>query len=175
VKPFANNYVSNRVLKLNIGFLLTAGPGHSHDSTFDVPAVRVADDVFLKYIKGPIRLSRAKEGILVQGDLEIGIEDECYRCLEPVSRSINIKIEELYGYQSPGNAEFRLYDDGILDLAPLVRAEALIVLSRGILCRENCKGLCPECGTNLNYETCDCALEGIDLRFAQLKELLDGK
>lgn len=175
MKPFANNYVSNRVLKLNIGFLLNAGPGHNHDSTFDIPAVRVADDVFLKYIKGPIRLSRAKEGILVQGELEIGIEDECYRCLDPVSRNLTIKIEELYGYQTPGNAEFRVYDDGILDLAPLLRAEALIVLSRGILCREKCKGLCPQCGANLNDEACDCGLENIDPRLAQLKQLLDRK
>lgn len=175
MKPFANNYVSNRVLKLNIGFLLSAGPGHSHDSIFDVPAVRVADDVFLKYIKGPIRLSRAKEGILVQGELEIGIEDECYRCLEPVSRNLNIKLEELYSYQTPENAEFRVHDDGILDLAPLLRAESLIILSRGLLCRENCKGLCPECGANLNYEICDCGFENLDPRLAQLRQLLDGK
>ena len=175
MKPFANNYVSNRVLKLNVGFLLNAGPGHSHDSIFDVPAVRVADDVFLKYIKGPIRLSRTKEGILVQGQLEIGIEDECYRCLEPVSHNLTIKLEELYGYLTPGNAEFRVYDDGILDLAPMLRAEALIVLSRGILCREDCKGLCSECGTNLNFDTCDCEHEDVNPQFAQLKQLLDDK
>lgn len=175
MKPFANNYVSNRVLKLNIGFLLTAGPGHSHDTLFDVPAVRVADDVYFKYIKGPIRLSRTKEGILVQGELEISIEDECYRCLEPLSRNLTIKLEELYSYQTPGFAEFRVYDDGILDLAPLLRAEALIDVSRGTLCQKDCKGLCPECGTNLNFDTCDCGLEDIDPRLAQLKQLLDDK
>jgi uncharacterized protein len=175
VKPFANNYVSNRVLKLNIGFLLSDGPGHNHDSIFDVPAVRVADDVFLKYIKGPIRLSRTKEGILVQGKLEIGIEDECYRCLEPVSHTLSITLEELYSYQTSGNAEFRVYDDGILDLAPLLRAEALIILSRGMVCRDDCKGLCPDCGANLNDDICDCGLENVDPRLAQLKQLLDRK
>ncbi len=175
MKPFANNYVSNRVLKLNTGFLLSAGPGHSHDSIFDVPAVRVADDVYLKFIKGPIRLSRTKEGILVQGELEIGLEDDCYRCLDPVSRNLTIKIEELYAYLTPENVEFGVLDDGILDLAPLVRAEALIILSRGILCRDDCKGLCPDCGANLNYDTCDCAAEYVDPRLAQLKQLLDGK
>lgn len=175
MKPFANNYVSNRVLKLNVGFLLSAGPGHSHDSIFDVPAVRVADDVFLNYIKGPIRLSRTKEGILVQGELEIGLEDECYRCLDSVSQNLTIKLEELYGYLTPGNVEFRVHDDGILDLAPLLRAEALIILSRGILCQEDCKGLCADCGANLNYEPCNCGLEHIDPRLAQLKQLLDNK
>ena len=53
-------------MKLNVGFLLSAGPGHIHDTAFDVPAIRVADDVDLAYMRGTLRLSRTKEGILVK-------------------------------------------------------------------------------------------------------------
>lgn len=173
MKQFANGYIGNRVLKLNVGFLLGAGPGHIHETAFDVPAIRVADDVDLAYVRGPLRLSRTKEGILVQGSLHIGVEDECYRCLEPMLRDVVIDLEELYNYPAPRDSEFSLSDDGILDLSPLIRAEALIEDSRGALCQPDCKGLCPECGANLNYTTCACTDEAIDPRLAGLKHLLD--
>ncbi len=173
VKPLTNNYVSNRVLKLNVGFLLSDGPGHIHETVFDVPAVRVSDDMYATYIRGPLRLSRTKEGILAQGQLRVGLEDECYRCLDSVSTEIVVDIEELYAYLSSLDAEFVIADDAILDLAPLIRAEALIANARGVLCGEDCKGLCPECGANLNTNACECESEKIDPRMAKLKELLN--
>lgn len=173
VRQLNNGYISNRVLKINVGFLLSAGPGNSHDSVFDIPAVRVADDLTLDYIRGPIRLSRTAEGILVQAQFEVGIQDDCIRCLDPVTTAVTIDIEELFAYPSPKAAEFSLQDDGILDLSPLIRAEVFIFASRGILCRPDCKGLCPDCGTNLNHANCICAEERIDPRLAQLKKLLE--
>jgi uncharacterized protein len=171
VKQYVNGYVSNRVLKLNVGFLLAAGPGHTHETEFDVPAVRVSNDVDLAYVRGPLRLSRTREGVLVQGELEVGVEAECYRCLEPVRRDMKIEVEELYTYPNTRASEFSIGDDAILDLAPLLRAETIIADARGVLCRPDCKGLCPNCGANLNYGPCDCQDE-IDPRLAKLKELL---
>ena len=173
MKQFANGFIGSRVLKLNVGFLLGAGPGHIHDTAFDVPAIRVAEDVDLAYVRGPLRLSRTKEGILVQGRLRVGVQDECYRCLDPVLRDVEIDLEELFAYPTPKDSEFSLSDDGILDLAPLIRAEVLIEDSRGVLCRPDCKGLCPECGANLNHTSCTCAEGEIDPRLANLKQLID--
>lgn len=173
MKHFINGYIGNRVLKLNIGFLLGAGPGHIHETAFDVPAIRVADDVDLAYVRGPLRLSRTKEGVLVQGSLHVGVQDECYRCLEPTLQDVVLELEELYNYPTPKDAEFSLSDDGILDLAPLIRAEALIADSRGTLCQPDCKGLCPQCGANLNHTTCTCVEDSIDPRLARLRQLLD--
>jgi uncharacterized protein len=173
VNQVSKGYVSNRVLKINVGFLQSGGPGHSHDSVFDVPTVRVSDDLTLDYVRGPIRLSRTAEGILVQGKLEVGFATECYRCLDPVTLNVTVDVEELFASPSPVGAEFSVHDDGILDLAPLLRDEVLIVASRGVLCRPDCKGLCPDCGTNWNHATCTCAEERIDPRLAQLKNLLD--
>lgn len=175
MKQNPNGYVSNRVLKLNVGFLLSSGPGHSHETVFDVPTIRVSDDLDLEYIRGPLRLSRTKEGILVQGELHLGLEDECTRCLDPVRRDVAVNIEELFAYPYNPLVEFSLTDDGILDVAPLIREEALIATDSGVLCKPDCKGLCPNCGTNWNHATCTCADEQIDPRFAALKELLDTK
>ncbi len=167
------HYLHNRVLKLNVGFLLSTGAGHNHNSTFDLPEVRVSDDLELDFIKGPLRLSRTKEGILVQAELKAGIHTECIRCLEPVDHVVSLNLEELYAYQSEADTEFRINEDAVLDLASLIRAETFIELTKGALCQLDCKGLCPECGVNLNRETHTCDLDYIDPRLAVLKQLLD--
>lgn len=166
------SYVSNRVLKINVGFLLADGPGHSHETAFDVPEIRVSDDLTLAYVRGPLRLSRTKEGILIQGQLQVGLNGDCIRCLEPVTENVAVDLEELYLYPPQPGAELVVDETAILDLAPLLRDEILIIATRGLLCRPECKGLCPNCGTNLNFSTCDCDLEDVDPRLAQLKKLL---
>ncbi len=167
------HYVHSRVLKINVGFLLGAGSGSHHETTFDVPTIRVADDLTLDYVRGPLRLSRTTSGILVQGNLEVGITGECYRCLDPVSKNVVITVEELFAYPDPRAAEFFIPDDANLDLAPLLRAEVLIATANSMLCKPDCKGLCPECSTNLNHMTCNCAIESVDPRLAGLRRFLE--
>jgi uncharacterized protein len=169
------HYLHPRVFKINVGFMLNAGPGNTHDSEFEFPAVRVSEDLALNYLTGPLRLSRTKEGVLVQAHLHAGLDTECQRCLDPVSQDIEFEVEELFATNPEVSAAFYLGDDGILDLAPLLREEILINTDKRILCKPDCKGLCPECGKNRNRETCDCDQERIDPRFAALKDLLDSK
>ncbi|MCL4249964.1 MAG: DUF177 domain-containing protein [Anaerolineae bacterium] len=173
MKHYSNGYIGNRVLKLNVGFLLANGPGNIHETALDIPTIRVAEDVDLDYLKGLLRLTRTKEGILVQGELQAGFETECYRCLDPIQREVSLQIEELFGYPEPGDCEFSIAEDGILDLAPLIRSEILIEEEHSILCKPDCKGLCAECGENLNRGSCSCADDTIDPRMAKLKALRD--
>jgi len=63
-------------------------------------------------------------------------------------------------------------DDGWLDLTPLLREQAWVALPMKPLCRPDCKGLCPQCGANLNLESCTCESVKIDPRLALLKDLL---
>lgn len=170
-----NNYLKNRVLKLNVGFLLSDGAGHIQNSMLDIPTVRVSDDLTLGYVRGPLRLTRTQEGVLVQATLHVGLEDECYRCLEAVARDVEFEVEELYGYHSQALSEFMIGDDAILDLSPLIRAEVLIDTSYRVLCKEDCKGICAECGANLNEAECGCREDMIDPRMAALKKLLESQ
>jgi uncharacterized metal-binding protein YceD (DUF177 family) len=172
VKQITSGYVSSRVLKLNVGFILAHGPGYTHETEFDVPAVKVAEDVDLTHLRGKLVLSRTKEGVLVQGTLTLGVEDECYRCLEPVQREIEVDVEELYAFPASALSDFSIDEDAILDLGPLLRDEAIIADTRGTLCRPDCQGLCPSCGANLNDGPHTCT-ESIDPRLARLRELLD--
>jgi uncharacterized protein len=166
-----SGYVANRVLKLQVGFLLNEGAGQSRDFEFDVPRIMVSDDLTLDYLRGKLHLSRTSRGILVQGTLHTELEAECNRCLEPIHVALEMPVEELFVYPPEPGDDYVLFDDGILDLAPIVRQEVVLNTPIGALCRENCAGLCPECGANLNDGACGCEDAHIDPRLAALKEL----
>ncbi len=167
--------LSNRVLKLNVGFLLSLGAGNTRDVPFEIhDPVQIADDLTANIITGHLRLSRTKEGLLVQTHLVVTVDRECARCLREFEHAIPVEVEELYAYPHPlPETEFFIGQDAKLNLAPLLRAEILIALSHREYCREDCKGLCPVCGTNRNEESCDCEGEQIDPRMSVLKQLLD--
>ncbi len=173
MKQNATGYVNPRVLKLNVGYLLASGSGYSRDSYIDLPPTRVADDLDIEYLRGNLRLSRTKEGILLQAELEVSVKAQCYRCLMDVNHPMKLNLEELYTTARMGDVEFVIDEGGILDLAPLIRAETLIEGEHRILCQPNCKGICAVCGTNQNTDSCDCDYEDIDPRLAALKQLLD--
>lgn len=166
-------YVNNRVLKLQVGFLLNEGVGESRDTDFDIPHLLVDNDMLLEYLKGSLHLSRNSRGILVQGTLEVGIEGECARCLDDTPIALTLPVEELYVYPPEPGETFVVPETGILDLAPLIREEVIVQTPITILCRPDCAGLCPECGENRNHGRCSCEDDQIDPRFAALKELKD--
>ena len=167
-------YINNRILKIQVGFLLSEGAGQSRDFEFDVPQkLRVSDDLTLDYLRSNLHLSRTSRGILVQGVVETRFSGECARCLDDMLVSLEVPIEELFVYPPDPNEEFTVSDDGILDIAPLLREEIVTNTPIGILCKADCAGLCPTCGQNLNDGPCDCEREDIDPRLAALKTLKD--
>ena len=168
-----NGYVNNRVLKMQVGFLLNEGVGQSRDMEFEIPTLRVADDLTLDYLRGTLRMMRNSRGILVQGTLHTGFHGECARCLTDIPVTLDIPIEELFVYPPDPDAEYCLQDDGILDLAPLLREETILDTPIGALCKPDCAGLCLNCGKNLNDGPCDCERDEIDPRLAALKALMD--
>lgn len=170
-----SGHLNKRVLKLNVGFLLSDGPGNSKDVQLDITdPVKVADDLIVNSVMGKLRLSRNKEGILAQSELHVGVDRQCSRCVDEFEDDIVVRVEELYAHPRPmADTEFYIGQDAQLDLAPLLRAEVLIELTHKRLCHPDCKGLCPVCGVNLNHESCDCDTDFIDPRLAKLKELLD--
>lgn len=168
------HYINSKVLKINVGFLLSEGAGNNRDNELDIPStIRVADDLTLDYLYGPLRLSRTSRGILVQGTLQTQAQAECGRCLEETVVQLEVPLEELFIYPPEPGAEFVVADDGILDLAPLLREEVFLVTPQHILCKPNCAGLCLDCGANLNEGPCECDKEVIDPRLAALKILND--
>ena len=122
------------------------------------------------------RLYRIEEGVIFfSGDLSVSLITACSRCLEPV------KIEEVYDFDeivyAPGREEdydLIMEPEGQeLDLKVFIENLLDLKLPLRFLCDEECKGLCPVCGANLNTSECNCKAQKIDPRFAMLKELLE--
>lgn len=166
-----NRFVSNRVFRINVGFLLHGDAGTSRDFNYDLPQMRLTDDVVLSDLRGTVRLTRTARGILTQARMEAGTETECVRCLDRYNLRLDFEVEELFVYPPTPEAEWNVADDGVLDLAPLIRAEVIVHTPIGAVCRSDCRGLCPECGHNLNEGPCGCERDRVDPRLAILKDL----
>jgi len=120
--------------------------------------------------------------IRLRGRLSAGLEMQCARCLEPVRQDVSRQFELLYRPlgTDAGRDELSITDaeaeigyyqgEGIL-LEDVLREQVLLALPLKVVCRENCKGLCPQCGMNLNQEQCSCTVLAEDPRWAALKDI----
>jgi uncharacterized protein len=120
----------------------------------------------------------------LRGRLSARLELQCARCLEAVQQDVNREFELLYrplGVDAgkdeisvtDAEAEIGYYQgDGIL-LEDVLREQVLLALPLKITCKEDCRGICPHCGKNLNQEQCSCSVPIQDPRWAALKEIRD--
>jgi uncharacterized protein len=67
--------------------------------------------------------------------------------------------------------DFVYYSDDLIDIDPLLAEQLLLQIPMKILCREDCKGLCPHCGVNMNADDCQCREKRVDVRLAVLNKL----
>ena len=99
-----------------------------------------------------LRLESVVEGVLVSGSATVEVHGECVRCLGEVSDQLEVGIQELYVYPGvePDDPLASRLEGDLIDLEPLLRDEVVLDLPFQPLCREDCLGLCVECGANLN-------------------------
>ena len=163
-------------LRLNVGFVVAQSAGFNRDFPFDLPQINIPPDLYLSSLRGTVRATRTPQGILLQVDLQTQIGLECVRCLTDFLQSLNINFTELYAFSQRYVTDSGLLmpESGFIDLAPVLREYILLEIPISPLCRQDCKGLCPICGNNLNESTCSHEEESVDPRLASLKKLLDG-
>src|SRR5689334_8728974 len=122
-----------------------------------------------------LRFEAVSEGVLVTGSAVAPLTGECARCLDPVSSTLEVSLQELYVYQpGPGDGEDdneeRFLDGDLLDLEPAFRDVVVLAMPLSPLCREDCPGLCPECGARLAEAGPDHGHgEDVDPRWAALR------
>ena len=99
----------------------------------------------------------------------------CDRCLTPFDETYDIPLEHtlVATLEDEENDDYILLDQYRLDLDDLVMADILLELPYKSLCREDCRGLCPMCGKNLNEGLCGCNRKSVDPRLAVLGQLLE--
>ena len=125
-------------------------------------------------VAGPITVEgtveRVPDGIVVRGTVAAQWQAACSRCLAPVTGAVEVHADELFE-PHPLEGETYLLDVDVVDLEPLVRDVLLLEMPAAPVCREDCAGLCPQCGIDRNAATCDCHDEELDPRWAALRSL----
>ena len=146
-------------------------------ASFEFPAddARVAEPVRLA-----LQVVRDGSMVIISGKAEAEVEFDCGRCLAPITAPVEAELQEIYHFVD-GPPPYRPdEDEGIhfvnrraprVDLGPAIREQILLELPIKPLCRPDCRGLCPECGANLNEGPCGCASRSSDPRWEALGSL----
>lgn len=134
--------------------------------------------------RGSVVIIRVPRGVLVRCEADVFIEAQCSRCLVPFAYPETVRFEEFYRQQVDlvdghriamieGEDEdtFVIGLNNEVDISEAVRQYTVMAAAMQPLCRPDCPGLCPECGTDLSMETCQCERAPIDPRWARLLTL----
>jgi len=162
-------------------------PGSQREVSRQVPAPAELGIEVLRVPEGSpidldLRLEAVMEGVLVTGTAYVALEGECVRCLDPISDETEAGFQELYLYDdrhgSREDSEDDSLDDDVrrlegdlLDLEPLLRDAVVLALPFQPLCRDDCPGLCTECGARLADDPGHSHEAAIDPRWAGLQQI----
>jgi uncharacterized protein len=147
----------------------------------------IQSGTFSAPVKARLRIEKVDAEIVVKGDMTAEITLQCSRCLNEFSRTTSVPVdvvyhpvEELKGkdYREITSEELDsdFYSGEELDLLELLKEQVVLNIPMKPLCTDACKGICPECGADLNIETCSCSIRNIDPRFEGLRKLFkEGK
>ncbi len=125
-----------------------------------------------------LRLESVMDGVLVTVALQAPVTGECGRCLEPLSDVLGVRFQELYAYPGAqitedGDEDISEMQGDLLDLEPALRDAVVLALPLTPLCREDCEGLCADCGERLADLPDDHTHDAIDPRWTALTSLQD--
>jgi len=148
--------------------------------------VRAGECRFEAPIHVSLRAKPVREMIEAEGRLETAVRLPCRRCIASFDQPVKRRFRSYFTREMPEfdndegeeGAELSADDIGLtlfkgdaIDLTDALQEQVVLALPDWALCGEDCRGLCPKCGANLNTETCGCDAEVADDRFAVLKNL----
>jgi uncharacterized protein len=169
-------------MQINVSQLLREPIGSTRDYQIN-EAADISGNGKESLVQGEARLLRTQRSILSECALSTDVELTCSRCLSKFHYPLKLKFEEEYlptvdivsGVPLPLSNEagtFTIDEHHILDLTEAVRQYTLLAIPMKPLCHEDCAGLCPNCGRNLNQGRCDCPASTLDPRWSELRKLL---
>lgn len=160
---------------------LELGESRTYKLDLDLPPVHLAgqDYGFVpERVPAVLTATFVSSGFTVKMAFSCRLEGACWRCLEPADIDLDIEVEDFFETELPPIEEMTEEDeaslwyeeDGVLNLSEWARDAVVEKLPTKILCDPECRGLCPQCGGNLNVATCECE-PPTDSRWDKLKEL----
>lgn len=168
--------LSEEDLKIRISGL----PDGLHTYRFSVsPGSLTLDARFVEPVHVGVVLDRAQKQLYLKVDVQTAMKVGCDRCLEEYREPLESRFKIIYVYDnlggmnhSPDEVQVLAPDAVVLDLAGDVGQAIKLSVPLKLLCKEECRGLCPRCGTNRNATSCECKDRPVDSRWQALERLL---
>jgi uncharacterized protein len=172
-------------LEVNVAQLLKEQVGSTRVVEFDGPVLELEDQAALASVRATLRLVRTDRGVWATGDASISVDEDCSRCLVPFTFWLTVKVDEVYlpvvevstgarlQYDTLVDADtLKIDEHHVIDFTEAFRQYRLAAMPLAPLCRPECKGICSQCGADLNENDCGCT-QDLDPRWAKLRELLN--
>ena len=167
----------------NVAQLMKAPVGTSLEYDINEKEIQLDEDFqVIGPLLGHVRMQRINQGLLVNGWVDLTLELTCNRCLKDFEQPMHVAFEEVFYptvdvitgvFLPPFDEEeiFPIDEHHLVDLTEAVRQNVLLAIPMVTLCREDCPGLCPQCGHDLSLGPCECKPE-VDTRLSVLEKLL---
>ncbi|MEW6001909.1 MAG: DUF177 domain-containing protein [Nitrospirota bacterium] len=144
----------------------------------------ITTDAFSSPIQARLRVKKVATEVAIKGNLTANIELQCSRCLKNFISPLSVPVDVVYHPVEELREEERhelkaeeldmgFYSGEEMNLYDLIREQIMLNLPMKPLCSEQCKGICPKCGVDLNLGECGCSKKDIDPRLEALKKLLE--
>lgn len=165
-------------LIINIRKLDTASESMEHQTSVDVTSwLKDRSDIrSIDSMKVNVQAKAFDNGMLVKGEAHVLLEFTCSKCIVPFQDELRLVFTERFtrmANEADEEADIHILHGDEVDMLPYVEEHFQLALPYVCICKEDCKGLCPNCGTNRNEHTCSCTNEKIDPRLAKLKDFYD--
>lgn len=159
--------------RINVGFIIHADIGYVSEFPFEFDDIKI-EDLALHQLSGAAQVGRTPQGLILTGKFEGNVDLECVRCLKSYSHRLVWDFTELFSFPHKvvNETDLIIPDDAQIDLAPMLREYALLEVPINPICKSDCKGLCIECGQDLNIKDCGHKQPEDDSPFSVLKKLL---
>jgi DUF177 domain-containing protein len=119
-----------------------------------------------------LAVTRASSGTVLELALDVSLEGPCFRCLQEAELTLELRLREYEATKAESDDERTEYlEDDRVDLSAWAHDAIALALPDKILCRDDCAGLCPVCGKDLNLEHHEHVEERIDPRWEKLSQL----
>lgn len=121
------------------------------NDVLDIPQAKIENPV---KVEGSATLT-GTHSIYIEFDATFTVTGECMRCLEPVKKTFTASFGDDLDDQSADETGYSVVNDTVI-LDKIVEDAVILEMPKTLLCKEDCLGICPECGANLNYIDCKC-------------------
>ncbi len=170
-------------MQFNVAHLLKGTVGTSQQLALDATFAPLGE-TGTNQVHGRIQLMHVNDGIWVSGVLDSNAVCTCSRCLKGFALTLQLQLDDIYvpvvdiitgapvSLPEDADPNFTVDDHHTLDITEAVRQAAIVAIPMKPLCKLDCAGLCPECGSDRNQVHCNCQSAGRDPRWASLTKLI---